>query len=138
MSSSFALGRDSHLIGRSGAMEFIKQILVATGSSLLTAFILWLVSRYRPIADWIMNHRITSALIGIVFIYLAGFSTVIYMSSMLRQQLAVWSPNPSVSPGETMSCPANTYVTAVSLPVINNGGFVGRGTVTCRPLNVTP
>lgn len=130
-------------------MELLKQLFVATGSSLLMALIIWLVSRHRPIAEWINNHLIGSALIGLVVIYIAGLLTTTYIVlsarqemadkiSSLHQEISVWSNKPWSTQNGDMNCPPNMYVTSVSLPVINNGGFVGVGSVTCRSLNVAP
>ncbi|WP_156947076.1 hypothetical protein [Bradyrhizobium sp. WSM3983] len=49
--------------------------------------------------------------------------------------LATWSGNVHTG-GE--QCPPGMYATGYSNPVINNAGFVGRGTITCRALNVLP
>jgi hypothetical protein len=120
-------------------MEVIKQLFIATGSSLLTAFFLWLVSRYRPIADWILQHRIAASLIGIVLIYLAGLTATIEMILSMEQKLntlAIWSTDVHQTTAKVLNCPENTYVTAVQMPVINNAGFVGQGSLTCRPLNL--
>lgn len=49
--------------------------------------------------------------------------------------LATWSATVHTG-GE--QCPPGMYAIGYSNPVINNGGFVGRGTITCRALNVQP
>jgi hypothetical protein len=123
---------------RSGNMDFLEQLVVATASSLVTAFVLWLVARYKPIADWINEHGVTSGLIGLAIVYLAALGTTLYQSWTLRQELAVWSAITKATATGDMNCPDNMYMTGVSLPIINNAGFVGRGSVICRPLNVHP
>ncbi len=49
--------------------------------------------------------------------------------------LANWSTNTHTG-GQT--CPSGMYMTGMSQPIINNAGFIGQGTATCRPLNLGP
>jgi len=136
-------------------MEFLKELAISVGSSLLSALAMWLVSRYGPIREWINNHPIASSIIGMMIIYVAGFATLTYLLITVRtdnetqfaefktateakfRDLATYSAMSHSTQNGDMGCPPNMYVTSVSLPVINNAGFVGRGAVTCRPLNVS-
>jgi hypothetical protein len=81
------LPTDTFRLSISERAKFMNEVLIGVFSSLIATFILWLISRYRPVADWINNHRISSALAGLLVIYIAGMVFSAYMVFVLRQEM---------------------------------------------------